>query len=114
MKKSVARDLVDASDALESLLATVEKMSLEDKVDAGARVRAILKNAADLDKTLSSEIKDYLDHKEGIVMGATFKATNKLVPVSRCNVTALKEADPKTYSRYLEDSEQERVSYEPR
>ena len=114
MKKSVNQDLLDASDALESLIASVEKMSLADKVDVGARIRAIKKNADDLDRTLSSELKDHLDHKEGVVMGGTFKATNKLVPVSRCNVTALKEADLKTYNRYLEDDTQERISYEPR
>lgn len=114
MKKSIEQDLIDASDALEHLIKEYPKLSIEDKVDVGARVRAISKSSEKLGELVKDEIKERLKMKEGTVLGAMFKAVLKLVPVPRLDQKRLKEEKPSVYAQFVHEDEDKRVTFEPR
>lgn len=114
MKKDIERDLVSASDALESLQIKYPKLSLGDRIDLGARLRAVGKNAEDLDKKIKADIKEQLHGKEGTVLGDVFKAVLSLISSTRFNQKLLQEDDPKTYKLYCEESEAARITFEAR
>ncbi len=114
MKKALDQDLIDASDALEHLVKQYDKMTLEEKVDIGARLKGICNNAEKLRKQIGDAMKERVKQKEGTVLGDVFKAVIKLVPIDRLNQTALKEEKPAIYNAYLRNDTDVRVTYEPR
>ncbi len=114
MLKSVKLDLNDASDAIEHLLTELPKLDLDDKVDIGARINAVMKNCKKLDDAIKDDIKKKLKGKAGTVLGDTFKAVLKLVPCSRFQQAAFKEAEPEKYKEFCRDDVDQRVTYETR
>ena len=114
MNTSLKRDINDAVDCLESMLAKLEKLNREDKVDLCARVIALQKTADKIEKSIKADIKAWRKGKPGNVLGETFKAVLSLVETTRLNGSALKEAEPKVWERYAETSDVERISFEPR
>jgi len=114
MRPSVDENLTIASDALEEMLKVLPKLKLAEKVDLGARLRAIIKNAGKLDDEIKDAIKEKRGGKPGTVLGDVFKAVLTEVPFPRCDVKALQEELPKIYADYLVDGSQKRVNYEPR
>lgn len=114
MNRAVKIDLADACDALESLTARYDKMALTDKVDMGAKLRALLKSAEKLDKLVKADIEEARKGKEGTTLGEIFKAVLKFVPVTRLDSKLLKEKDIKTWAKYSRDDTDHRITYEPR
>jgi hypothetical protein len=114
MKKPIEQALVDASDALEYLKAHLRELSMEEKIDTGARLRPVAKMAAELDSTIKEDIKKQRRNKPGTVFGTMFKAVLKLVPTERFLSKQLKEEDPKTYARYAVNDPVSRITYEAR
>jgi predicted phage-related endonuclease len=89
-------------------------MSLEDKVDLGARLRAVVKNCSTIDEIIKSEIKKKLRDKAGTILGDLFKANLVLVPTTRFDSKVFKEAHPDLYEKYSTTDDQKRVLFEPR
>lgn len=114
MKKSIDQDLIDASDSLEHLVKMYDKLTIEEKVDVGARLKGICKNAEAMRTKIGDELKERTKHKEGTVLGDVFKAVIKLVSVERFKAKELKEANPKLHAEYCRTDTDERVNYEPR
>jgi len=114
MNKAIKDDLVDASDATEHLLKRLPDLSFEDKVDIGARLRAVAKNCAAIDEAIKDEIKKKLKHKQGSVFGDLFKANLALVETRRFEQSQFKQAQPDLYDKYCVDQTQERITFEPR
>jgi|SRR5580765_2242588 len=114
MNKGLRNDLIDASDASERVLKRLPDMSLQDKVDAAARLRAVVKNCEAIDKAIKDEIKKKLRHKEGTVLGDVFKANLNVIKTIRFDSGALKDADIDTFNRYCVEQDQERITFEAR
>jgi hypothetical protein len=114
MRPSVDDNLLAASDALEALLMIFPKLKMAEKVDLGARLRAIVKNAGKLDDQIKDDIKERRADKPGTVLGEVFKAILTEVPFPRCDVKALQKEMPKIYADYVVDGSQKRITYEPR
>ena len=114
MRTWVDNDLINAGDAVEHLLKKYPDLTLEEKVDAGARLRAIVKNAEKIDEQIKAEIKIRRKQKPGSVLGEAFKAVLGVFPVTRLDQQALKADLPDVYSKYERTDDQKRVTYEPR
>jgi len=114
MNKTINTDLVDASDITEHLIKRLPGMSLEDKIDVAARLRAVVKNCGIIDDVIKTEIKTKLKNKDGLVMGDMFKARLAFNPVSRLNQASLKEAHPDIVEEFTEIKPEGRVTFEPR
>lgn len=102
-----------ASEQLEKV-ADITNLTPAQAVDIGARIRLIKGKSEKVDKALSEIIKDELDEKNGELKGSFFVAAGKNVPVERFDSKAFKEARPKLYDQYLADSNQYRITYQPR
>lgn len=114
MNKTLERDITDASDATEHLLKRLPECSMDEKVDICARLRAIAKNCETIDKLIKDDIKKKLRNKEGTVLGDIFKAALALVPTTRFDGPAFKEAHPDLYEKWSKTSDQQRITFEPR
>lgn len=114
MKKGIGIDLADTSDAIESLAASFDKMTLVEMVDVAARLRGVRKASEALDKKIKDAIKDKLKHKAGSLNGEIFKAVLKIVPVMRLDQQRLKAEKPAIYDNYSRLDDDERVTFEPR
>jgi len=114
MITSVKNDLSDASESLEHLLKKYDDLSMVEKVDVGARVNAIAKNASALVEKVKEDIKARRKGKEGSVNGEIFKAVLKLVSTTRLDQKALKDELPDTHAEYNKDVTDTRINFEPR
>lgn len=111
MKPSIDALLVAASDALEKLILRLERLGLEDKVDVGARIRAIIKNAEDLDEKIKKDLKELnLD----MVLGNEFKAAISRTHPVKLNQKNLREKEPAIYKKYSEPTNLTTVTYQAR
>lgn len=114
MKKSIKIDLADTCDALEHLETLLGNMTLAEKVDVGARMRGVMKNAEKIDKVVKEAVTANLNGKEGTVIGETFKAVLDIVEVNRLDQKLLKEEKPKIVEQYTKPQDQNRITYAPR
>lgn len=114
MKKSIKEALEDASTVMEEILGKLPNMTLQEKVDVAARLKAVSKNAEKVDELVKKDIKSKLRDKAGTVLGETFKAVLALVPTSKFDQKAFKEAEPDTYDSYVKEDDQPRITFEPR
>ena len=114
MNKAIERDLVDACDALEHLMKKLSDLPLADKIDAAARLRAVVKNAESIDDDVKNAIKEKLKGKAGTVLGDVFKANLTMVESTRFNQTAFKTAEPDLYQQYTETKSAPRITFEAR
>lgn len=114
MRKSLEQDVVDAGDALESILKKLSKMTMTEKVDVAARLKAVMKNCEDFDKSVKEDFKKFLKDGEGTVPGMVFKAVYKISPVSRLDQKALKEAEPKLVEEFTKTKPEGRFTFEAR
>jgi hypothetical protein len=114
VNKTLEDDLIVSSDALEHLKKRLPDMSMIDKVDIAARLRAVVKSAGEIDKAIKDDIKKKLKGKNGTVLGDVFKALLTVVSSQRFDVTAFKAAEPDLYQAYLNNQEAERITFEPR
>src|SRR5690242_11752312 len=100
MNKKIAIDLVDASEATEHLMRQLDDLTLNDKVDIAARLRAVVKNCSAIDEIIKAEIKKKLKNKDGTVLGEIFKANLNYNDVSRFDTKGFKEAHPDLYEKW--------------
>ncbi len=114
MKKSIKEALEDASAVMEEIKGKLGAMTLQEKVDVAARLKAVTKTAEAVDKAVKDEIKAKLKDKEGTVLGEVFKAVLKLVPTDRLNQKKLKENEPAIVEEYTETEDQQRITFEVR
>ena len=114
MNKALERDMMDASDATEHLLKRLPEMSMDEKIDVAARLRAIAKNCESIDKLIKDEITQKLKGKPGTVMGDVFKASLAMIPTTRFDQTAFKGAHPDLYDKWTVTKDQQRITFEPR
>ena len=114
MNKKVEASLVEASDATEALLQYLPDISLDERIDVCARLRAVAKNCAAIDELIKDEIKKKLKNKAGTLLGDVFKANLVLVPTTRFDQAAFKDMHAALYEKYLETTDQKRVIFEPR
>lgn len=114
MNKLTKSDLEDIALIFEELVQRVPVMKREDKVDVAARLRAVSKHIAAIDTMVKDEIKKARKGKEGFVNGEVFKAKLSLVLVNRLDQKALKEGNPEVYDEYTKESEDQRITFEPR
>lgn len=112
--KGLERDLIDASESVESIVARLPQMTMEQKVDAAARLGAVSKSIEVFDKSVKTDIKNKLKHKAGNVLGGLFKAVLNLVPTERFNQKDFKKDEPKMFKAYTDSTPIERVTFEPR
>lgn len=114
MKTITKTDLEDLTLILEDLVKRLPDMKREERIDVCARVRTLGKHLDAIDKIVKDEIKAKCKGKEGYVNGEVFKARLQLVPVTRLDQKALKEGNPKVYNEYAKETEDQRISFEPR
>ncbi len=114
MNKSLEKHVIAASDATEMLLKRLPDMPWEEKVDVAARLRAVVKNCATLDKAIKDDIKKRLRNKDGVVLGDVFKASLNYNDVTRFQTEAFKEAHHDLYDEWCETKPEGRVTFEPR
>jgi predicted phage-related endonuclease len=112
--KLTETDLEDISFLFEELVKRLPKMALVQQVDVAARLRASAKHIEAIDKAVKAEIKKQCKGKEGYVNGIAWKAKLSLVPVKRLDQTSLKEQEPDIFDKYLKETEDQRVTFEPR
>ena len=114
MNKTLENDLVVASDATEHLIKRLPDLSLEDKVDIAARLRAVVKNIKAIDDSIKDDIKKKLRNKNGTVLGDVFKAQLAFNDVTRFKTTEFKTAHPELYEQWTETKPEGRILFEPR
>lgn len=114
MKKSVEQALIEASDALEFLVENTPTLSMEEKVDVAARLKAVRSNCESVDDAVKDDIKKRRRGKEGTVLGEIFKAVMQVIPTEKFMSKSLKEADPKTYAKYVLTDDVQRITFEAR
>lgn len=114
MKKATELDLVDLSDILEGFVNKLDKMAEKDVIDLAARLKPVVKHCEKIDTFVKDKVKAKLKHDEGTVLGGLFKAVLKLVPCTRLDQKALKEAHPKIHAEFCVPGEDERVTFELR
>lgn len=116
MKKAVDVDLTDLSDILEGLVAKLKqaKFTQAEMIDIAARLKPVAKHCKAIDEEVKEIVKEKLKHKDGTLPGTMFKAILKLIPVKRFNQSKFKEDKPVLFTTYLEDNEDERVTFETR
>ena len=111
MITSVKNDLSDATESLEHLLKKYADLTMPEKVDVGARVNAIKKNADKLVELVKDDVKARRKGKEGEVKGELFVAKLDLVDTKRLDQKALKEERPEIHAEYNKDVTDERVTF---
>jgi len=114
MITSVKNDLSDASESLEHLLKKYADLTIAEKVDVGARVNAIKKNADKLVELVKDDVKAKRKGKEGAVNGEIFKSALTLVPTTRLDQKLLKEERPEVHAEYNREVVDTRITFEPR
>lgn len=114
MKKSIKEALEDASAVMEEIEGKLPNMTLTEKVDVAARLKAATKRAEIIDRTVKKDIEDKLKGKAGIVNGELFKAVRTLVATARLDQKALKEEEPEIVARFTVNDVQGRISFEVR
>jgi hypothetical protein len=111
MITSVKNDLSDAGMSLEHLLKKYDDLTIAEKVDVGARVNAIKKNADKLVELVKVDVKARRKGKEGDVKGELFVAKLSLVDTKRLDQKLLKEECPEIHAEYNKDVTDERVTF---
>ena len=114
MRTQTETDLNDACDAIEHVLKRLPKLTLEERIDVGARIRGAAKNIETMDKLIKDEIKATLKNKPGTLKGETWKASLSLVSTERLDQKMVKENHPDVYAACLGVSDVSRVTFEPR
>lgn len=114
MNKTLERTIVEASDATEYLIKKLDDLSLDEKIDIAARMRAVVKNCDVIDKAIKDEIKKKLRNKNGVILGEVFKACLNYNPVTRFQTTPFKEAHPDMYEKWCKTDPEGRITFEPR
>ena len=114
MKTITKTDLEDLSLLLEDLVKRLPDMKRGERIDVAARVRTVRKHNESIEETVKAEIKASRRGKEGYVMGEMFKAKLTLVPVNRLDQKALKEGNPRVYNEYVKETQDQRITWEPR
>jgi len=112
--KLTETDLEDITFLFEELVERLPKMNLRQKVDVAARLRAAAKHLKTIDDDVKKDIKEQRAGKAGYVNGERWKAKLTLVPVTRLDQQALKESKPKIYDEFCKNSEDQRITFEPR
>jgi len=108
------KDLLDACDAMESILAQLDSLKLNAKIDIGARVKAVMKNAEKIDTKIKDEIKTHLAEKPGVVLGEVFKAELKLIDKEFFDQKTFKDERPKLFEEYKDSRTEKHVLYDVR
>lgn len=108
---SVKRDLEDLLDAIEHLKASLPRLTREEKVDVGARIRSLAKTCEEIDKSIKEDIKTWRKGKPGTVLGEIFKGILAETDVTRLNQKALQEAEPVIYEKYRETKPEQRITF---
>ena len=114
MKTITKTDLEDLTLILEELVKRLPDMKREERIDVCARVRTAGKHIKTIDETVKDEIKASRKGKEGYVNGEQWKAKLSLVPVTRLDQKAFKEAKPELYVKFSNTAEDQRITFEPR
>lgn len=114
MHKSVKADLEDAVDVLEHLSKMYPKMTLEEKVDVGARINRVAKAAGDLVDLIKADIKAKLKGKEGVVPGEMFNAVLSHVGTTRLDQQLLKVEHQSVYAECCKAATDLRITFEVR
>lgn len=114
MKKTQERDLTTLTSILEDLVDDMDSMLEPDLIDLAARLKPTAKACKAVDDHVKTLIRDKLRHKEGTRLGAMFKAILTLVPIERFQAKEFKEDDFVTYSKYVRDDTDERITFEVR
>lgn len=114
MRKESRQAISDAGSAIEELVSSLDTMALADMVDLAAWLHPIGKNLEAIDKHVKDAVREQTKHKDGTVMGRTFKAIMKLAPSQRLDQKRLKEEKPRLHDQFLKDCESERVTFELR
>lgn len=114
MNTATKLDLEDLTAVMEDLVKRLPNLPLTAKIDVAARLKGITKACKEIDESVKDDIKEKLKGKEGAVSGEIFKSILKLVPTTRFDQKAFKEAQPKLYAKYEQDDEQARITFVPR
>lgn len=114
MLKSIKQDLEDACDAFDHLRANFERLTREEQVDVGARLRAAAKAIEAMDDQIKTNIKAWRKNKPGIINGENFKAVLAAIDVNRLDQKAFKIGSPTVYAQYLRADTDLRITFEPK
>lgn len=115
MKKSLKRDITELSVIAETLVGKLPTMSLEEKVELNARMRAVTTNLKAFDDNTKAAIeKKHGPKYTGDILGEDFKGIRAYVPSERFDAKAFKEAEPIKYEKYLVDASYYRIDYKLR
>ena len=111
MNRTVDNHLTEAMRALELVKASFGNLVKSDKVDAGARIRALKNMAEAIDKALNEEIKIWRAGTSGSIMGAKFTATLTFSPVTRVDQGLLELNHPRVHKLCLVTRDEGRITY---
>lgn len=114
MKKSIREALEEASATLEYIQERYPDLTLQEKVDIGARLKAVAKACETVDKNIKVDITLKLKGKEGSVAGELFKAIRKWVDKRVFDGKAFKAAQPAMAEKYTTDGGNYEIRFEPR
>lgn len=114
MLKVVRTDLENVCDDLEHLQAQLPRLTLKEKVDVCARLRAACKTIKAMDEEITAEMKKLRRGKAGYVIGEVFKAFVNICPTTRLDQTALKLDLPDLFNKYTKTDDVVRVTFEAR
>jgi hypothetical protein len=114
MKKVQERDLDTLTAILEDFVDELSSMQEADLIDLAARLKPTAKACETINKHVKELVRDKLKHKEGNRLGVMFKAVLNFVNVERFQQKEFKEADYETYTKYIRDDKDERITFELR
>lgn len=112
--KGLDRNLIEASEAVEAIVAQLPKLTMEQKVDTAMVLKAIAKNIEKFDESVKTDIKKKLKDKAGTVLGEMFKAVLQLVPTDRFNQKDFQKDEPALFKAYTDTNDVKRITFEPR
>ncbi len=100
--------------ALESVMDNYLKLTLQQRIDLGARARAIKARAEAIDHWVKDDINKKLNAKDGAVRGVMFSAERTTHQVTRVDQQYLEMNHPRVYRKCLKTTNEARIIFQAR
>lgn len=99
---------------LDWLEAAMQRLTLQQKIDLGARIRAIKARAEAIDEMVKADINKKLHGKDGVVRGILFSALRASHAVTRVDQQYLEINHPRVYRKCLKTTNEARILFQAR
>ncbi len=100
--------------AMEHVMDNYTKLTLQQKIDLGARVRSLRARAEAVDSWIRDDINKKLHNKDGVVRGVAFSAERATHPVTRVDQQYLEVNHPRVYNKCLKTTNEARILFQAR